>query len=91
MNSYIDNYIEREKETIHRLKSVEGVVNAHFLTRAFLVAYDSKHAGDDLDMSDPLAYMSRRAEVFDRYVSRHLIKARREAIVRSPEYKGGEY
>ena len=85
----IENYIEQEKETLARLKSAEGEVNTHFLTRAFVVAYDKKHAGDDLDISDPLAYMSRRAEVFDRYVSRHLIKARREAIVRSPNYKGG--
>ena len=85
----LDDYMERERETIARLKSAEGVVNAHFLTRAFVVAYDKKHAGDDLDMSDPLAYMSRRAEVFDRYVSRHLSKARREAIVRSPNYNGG--
>ena len=85
----IEEYMERERETIQRLKSAEGEVNTHFLTKNFLVAYDSKHAGDDLDMSDPLAYMSRRAEVFDRYVSRHLSKARREAIVRSPNYKGG--
>ena len=90
MSSYIDSYIQREKETIARLRSVEGEVNTHFLTRQFLVAYDKKHSGNEVDINDPVAYMSRRAEVFDRYVSRHLLNARREAIVRSPTYNGGQ-
>ena len=85
----LEDYLETERDTIARLKSAEGEVNTHFLTRQFLVKYDSKHAGNDDDMNDPLAYMSRRAEVFDRYVRRHLSKARREAIVRSPDYNGG--
>ena len=85
----LEDYMQREAQTIQRLKSAEGEVNTHFLTRQFLVAYDKKHSGNDLDINDPLAYMSRRAEVFDRYVSKHLLKARREAIVRSTTYNGG--